>query len=103
MDKAVMDLARMNAGRGLHGPLRILDKQWRRCVTLNEPWTRRSAPVAANELDALSPRRSALPVVLSRPCSHAGRARKRPQWEALAMVWRSHRRGSCRPESRGKG
>jgi hypothetical protein len=48
-----MDLARMNAERGLNGPLRILDKQRRRCVTLNEPWTRPSAPLAANELDAL--------------------------------------------------
>jgi hypothetical protein len=28
-----MDLARMNAERGLNGPLRILDKQRRRCVT----------------------------------------------------------------------
>ena len=74
MDKAVMDLARMNAERGLNGPLRILDKQRRRCVTLNEPWTRPSAPLAANELDALL----FLPVALPPLFSHAGQACERP-------------------------
>ena len=92
----------MSAERGLNGPLHILDKQRRRCVTRNEPWTSRSAPIAANELDALSPRRSDLPVFLSRPCSHAGRVRERPEWKPLPMVSRSHRRGSSRQERRGK-
>src|SRR6202011_2907254 len=102
LGETVISLARMSAERELNGPLRILDKQRRRCVTRNEPWTRRSAPLAANELDALSPRRSALPVFLSRFCSHAGQARKRPEWEPLPMVSRSHMRGSSRQERRGK-
>ena len=93
-----MDLARMNAGRGLNGPLRILDKQWRRCVTLNEPWTRPSAPLAANELDALL----FLPVALPPLFSHAGQACERPGLQPLPMVSRSHRRGSSRQERHGK-
>jgi hypothetical protein len=37
LGETVISLARMSAERELNGPLRILDKQRRRCVTRNEP------------------------------------------------------------------